>query len=48
MQRTLTGLVVSLALSLAPAHAASLVYGAGGEPVSLESGNIIDSNSSTV
>ncbi len=48
MKRTFTALIVSVGLSLVPAQAASLIYGAGGEPVSLESGNIIDSNSSTV
>lgn len=45
----LSSLLISLMLaSAANSNAASVVYGAGGEPVSLESGNIIDSNSSTV
>ncbi len=39
---------LALALSAAPAAAVSLVYGAGGEPVSLDSGTIVDGNSSVV
>ncbi len=42
----LTALIAAAALG--SAQAATLVYGAGGEPVSLESGNITDGNSNYV
>ena len=39
---------LTFALLAAPAGAVSLVYGAGGDPVSLDSGTIVDGNSSVV